>query len=216
MSAVNVAIVREYFESLGYIVSNPCKYEVSGKRKSAEEEIDLIVYNPLVQEQVVPEAVLWDTPHLASISRAVVGIRGWHSARFSPSAIRSTPELAGFASEAALKVASKRLGTQQIARILCLADLPASIELRKNTLSMLKGMGIDGVLLFGPMLKHLVGGVDSRKNYEKSDLLQTLRILKSHSLIQSDQMELFEKKNRRKRVASKAAPETSPSPVPAQ
>jgi len=50
------------------------------------------------------------------------------------------------------------------------------------------------------MLAELVAKVDTKKNYEKSDLLQIIRILKTYDLLKSPQMELFEKKRRRKRT----------------
>ena len=46
MSAVNEAIVREYFESLGFLVRQPRKYQVSARPKHIEEEVDLLVVNP--------------------------------------------------------------------------------------------------------------------------------------------------------------------------
>ena len=64
--------------------------------------------------------------------------------------------------------------------------------------SMLGEKGIDGVIEFRAILKHLISMVDKHKNYEKSDLLQILRILKSYNLFKGNQMELFEKKRSRK------------------
>ena len=62
MSAVSEWIVREYFESLGFLVRQPRKYQVSARPKQVEEEIDLLVVNPAVAEQKVPAASLWAPP----------------------------------------------------------------------------------------------------------------------------------------------------------
>ncbi|MEI6218885.1 MAG: hypothetical protein WCP86_08280, partial [bacterium] len=51
MAGVSEIVVREYFESLGFLVNQPCKYVVAGRRKRAEDEIDLVVFNPQAAEQ---------------------------------------------------------------------------------------------------------------------------------------------------------------------
>ena len=79
MSAVSEWIVREYFESLGFLVRQPRKYQVSARPKQVEEEIDLLVVNPSVTEQNLSEAALWGAADLKHVSRAIVGVRGWQS-----------------------------------------------------------------------------------------------------------------------------------------
>jgi hypothetical protein len=202
MSAVNEAIVREYFESLGFMVSQPSKHVAPGRRKKVEEELDLLVVNPLVAEPRLPESLLWKTSDLKGVSHASVAIRGWHTERFSKALFEQTPDILRFAEDAAVKLASKRLGAQKVAKILCVAELPASGDLKKQTLALLKEKGVDGVLVFRTLLQHLIGLVDKQKNYEKSDLLQVIRIFKSYNLLKSNQMELFEKKRRKSKPKS--------------
>lgn len=200
MAGVSEVIVKEYFETLGFMVNQPCKYVVSGRRKLAEDELDLVVFNPLVTEQVIPDHLLWKTEDLAGITRAVVAVRGWHSERFSKKLFETAPEILRFAEEATVRVAGRKLGSTSVAKILCLAELPASEDLKQNTLDMLKSKGIDGVLLFRTILQHLVVHVDRNKNYERSDLQQTIRIFKSYNMLKNDQMDLFEKKARKQKV----------------
>ena len=49
MAATDEGIVREYFEQNGFLVRQARKYQVQSRRKAAEEEIDLIVFNPAWQ-----------------------------------------------------------------------------------------------------------------------------------------------------------------------
>ena len=49
------------------------------------------------------------------------------------------------------------------------------------------------------MLLELVGRVDTKKNYDKSDLLQVIRLLKNYGLLRDPQLNLFEKRKRGKR-----------------
>lgn len=191
MSAVSEWIVREYFESLGFLVRQPRKYQVVARAKQIEEEIDLLVLNPTVTEHRVPDALLWGAAELKSVSRAVVGVRGWHTERFSPAVIELSPEIFRFAESAAVKNVARDFGPAPIAKVLCLPELPAAGVLRTKAQDLFKAKGIDGVILFRTMLLELAARVDVNKNYEKSDLLQVLRILKNYDLLKGPQMELF-------------------------
>ena len=195
MSAVSEWIVREYFESLGFLVRQPRKYQISARRKQVEEEIDLLVVNPAVTEQKVPETNLWSATDLKHISRAIVGVRGWHTERFSPALIALSPEIFRFTDSAAMKNVVRDLGAGPVAKILCLPELPASAPLRDKALSLLKEKGIDGILMFRTMLLDLAERVDVNKNYEKSDLLQILRILKNYDLLKGAQMDMFRRRS---------------------
>ena len=198
MASVNEIIVREYFEALGFLVNQPRKYQVMARAKQAEEEVDLIVVNPRGGAEALPPLEVWGGAEVQQVARAVVGIRGWHSERFSPAKLAVEKDLFRLADSLVLKKAERRLGgAGPVAKILCLPELPASGAMRRKSLEMLQAGGIDGVLLFRPMLQELIRGVDAQKNYERSDLLQTLRILKAHDLFRDAQMDLF--RTRRKR-----------------
>ena len=121
------------------------------------------------------------------------------------------PEIVRFASADAVRSAARRLGKPDFAKILCLPQLPVSEKLRRDTLDLLKQKGIDGVLSFRTMLLELLEGVDTNKNYEKSDLLQILRILKNYDLLKAPQLELFALRKRRTR-RNAAAPAKSANP----
>lgn len=196
MSAVNEWVVREFFESLGYLVSQPRKYVVPGRQKMADEEIDLVVFNPCVESHDVPQKMVWLTEDLRSVSRAVIGVRGWHTERFYVSTFEQTPEILRFAESDSVKVAAKLLGSDAMARVLCLPKLPASGELKEKTIHVLRERGIDGVISFRTMLMELVSRVETKKNYEKSDLLQVIRLLKNYDLLKDPQLELFGKRAR--------------------
>ena len=199
MSSVNESVVREDFEQLGYLVSQPRKYVPGGRQKTADEELDLIVFNPQVKEHKVPEHLIWSTGDLKNVSRAVVGVRGWHTERFYVSRFEQTPDILRFVEEAPIRFAEKLLGASPIAKILCIPNLPASGGLKDKTCEVLKLKGLDGVISFRTMLLELAGRVDVNVNYEKSDLLQTVRLLKNYDLIKDSQMDMFAKKQRRPR-----------------
>jgi hypothetical protein len=97
-----------------------------------------------------------------------------------------------------VEFASRLLGGSEMAKILCLPRLPASGALKNRTIQVLKGKGVDGVISFHTMLAELIASVDTKKNYEKSDLLQIIRLLKNYDLVKDAQLELFGRARKKK------------------
>ncbi|MFA5688854.1 MAG: hypothetical protein WC959_06885 [Kiritimatiellales bacterium] len=200
MASVNDQIVREYFESLGFLVIQPNKHQVVARHKLDVEEIDLLIAHPTAPASaVIPEKMLWGAPELSKVPRAVVSIRGWHTDRFSPAVLKKNPDIFRFTELPVMRQARKILGPGNIAAILCLSDLSAAAAPQEETLAMMRANGIDGVILFRTIMLELISSVDVSKNYEKSDLLQTLRILKNYDLLKDPQLNLFEKRRRTRR-----------------
>ncbi|NQU40659.1 MAG: hypothetical protein HQ523_11950 [Lentisphaerae bacterium] len=197
MSAVSEWIVREYFEGVGYLVNQPRKHVTPGRHKEAEEEIDLLVLNPQVQEQLIPSHMVWTSADLAGIGRGIVAVRGWHTERFYTSTFEQSPDILRFVDDDALTFAHTMLGEGPLAKILCLPRLPASGDLKDQAIGLLQEKGIDGVISFETMLVELIARVDVNRNYEKSDLLQMIRILKNYELLKDSQLDFFEKRRKR-------------------
>lgn len=198
MSAVSEWIAREYFEHLGFMVYQPVKYQVAARGKTPAEEIDLIVYNTRAGEGGEPESPIMTSDDLRRVVCGVVSIRGWHTDRFSPALIETAPELFRFTDESVLQQVRRMTGYEgRIVRILCFPGFPASPELKDESLAMLAAKGIDGLVSFQHMLLELAAGVEIQNNYEKSDLLQLLRILKNYGLLRDAQMELFGSRRKR-------------------
>ena len=199
MSSVNEWIVCEYLEALGFLVRQPRKYQVVARSKGLHEEVDLLAVNPMVKTPAaLPETMLWGARELAQVASAVVTVRGWHSEKFTAAMLASSPEVYRFAEPESMRAATVELGVEHPAKILCMADLPTDSDQRTEALDFLKSRGIDGVILFRPMLLELAERIDVKKTYEKSDLLQILRILKNYDLLKSGQMDLFAPARRRK------------------
>lgn len=212
MSSVNEWIVREYLETLGFLVRQPRKYQVVARSKGLHEEVDLLAVNPAAKAGgPLPQTLLWGGHELAQVAGAVVTVRGWHSEKFTAAMLASSPEVYRFAEPESMRAATAELGQENPAKILCMADLPSDPDPRAEALDFLKSRGIDGVILFRPMLLELVERIDVKKTYEKSDLLQILRILKNYGLLKSGQMDLFAQ-TRRRRTVSSAAEQTGELP----
>jgi hypothetical protein len=212
VSNVSHEVVKEYFETLGYLVCQPRKHTIPAlaRPKTGDEDVDLVVSNPSVAEQKLPDTFVWDTSDLQHVRAAMVGVRGWHTERIYASA-EQTPELLRFLHPAAMRFAGRLLGTETFAKVLCLPALPASGELRQKTIESLKSHGVDGVIPFRTILLELVRRVEVNRNYERSDLLQVIRLLKNYGLVDLGQMDLF-----RKRHASKSRGKSRPEKPPAE
>jgi hypothetical protein len=191
MPAVNESIVREYFETLGFLVQQPNKHIVQARAKRPEEEIDFVVFNPQASAQDLPGRILWTSQDFRKIQRAVVSVRGWHTDRFSLAILKDAPEIFRFVDRKVVSRAEQILGGGPVARVLCVPALPVAREAREQALEMFRDRGVDGVLPFRTLLSELIALVDINCNYEKSDFLQALRILKNYDLIKDAQLELF-------------------------
>ena len=139
---------------------------------------------------------------LRNVSRAIVSVKGWHTTRFSPATLRSSADIFNFLEKDVLKKAEELFsidpdnaeGLGLMKKILVLPGLPTQEPRRTQSIELLRENGVDAVLSFRAMLQDIIAKIETNHNYEKSDLLQTLRILKNYDMIQTPQMELFGKK----------------------
>ena len=75
MSAIDEGIVREYFEQNGFLVRQVRKYQVQARRKTGDEEVDLVVYNPAYKRNSRRSEFFLFASELAYIHRAIVVAR---------------------------------------------------------------------------------------------------------------------------------------------
>jgi len=199
MSAIDEGIVREYFEQNGFLVRQVRKYQVQARRKTGDEEIDLLVYNPAWQRNARrPEFFLFAT-ELPFIHRAIVAVKGWHSDRFSPATLKSAPEIFRFLEENVLKEvvrffppdADEPGAAPDLVKILVLPGLPTTEPHRSQSVQMLKERGVDAIISFRAMLLDIIDKIEINKNYRKSDTLQVIRILKNYDLLKDAQLDLL-------------------------
>jgi hypothetical protein len=74
--------------------------------------------------------------------------------------------------------------------MLVVPGLPRNAKVRQQSIDVLKSKGVDGVISFRSILQELIASVHTNRNYQKSDLLQILRLLKNYSLLREPQLEL--------------------------
>lgn len=204
MSSIDESIVREYFEQNGYLVRQLRKYQVQSRKKTTDEEVDLLVYNPSYQPNSRKPDFMLFSSELAYIHKAVVVVKGWHTLRFTPSMLKSSPEIFRFLEKTVVKKVSDLFfddtkGSAEgdegkdsdLLKILVLPGLPTENPYREQSMQLLQEKGVDGIISFRSMLLDILAKIEINRNYQKSEILQVLRILKNYDLLGTPQMELF-------------------------
>jgi hypothetical protein len=198
MSAIDEAIVREYFEQNGFFVRQVRKYQVTARRKTDDEEIDLIVFNPRWQKGAGrPDFFLFGT-ELPKVHRAVVAVKGWHTDRFTPNTLKSSPEIFRFVQEEVIREVGRYFPAVSeeggdLLKILVMPGLPTTEPFKAESVRLLQENGIDAILSFRSMLTDLIAKVEVNKSYRKSDTLQVIRLLKNYDLLKEAQLDLFKR-----------------------
>jgi len=203
MAGFDENIVREYFELNGFFVRQLRKYLVQSRKKRADEEIDLVVYNPNAPIDGVPAGFQLFSADMAKIRRAIVVVKAWHTSRFTPAMLKSSSRVFDFLKKEVLnkaetyfsfdegEVDSEVVGSGGFTKILVLPSLPTSDPQRTESIELLKEQGVDGIITFSTILENLLRNVEVNHSYQKSDLLQMMRILKIYDMVKEPQMNLF-------------------------
>jgi len=203
MAGFDENIVREYFELNGFFVRQLRKYLVQSRKKRADEEIDLVVYNPNAPIDGVPAGFQLFSADMAKIRRAIVVVKAWHTSRFTPAMLKSSSRVFDFLKKEVLnkaetyfsfdegEVDSEVVGSGRFTKILVLPSLPTSDPQRTESIELLREQGVDGIITFSTILENLLRNLEVNHSYQKSDLLQMMRILKIYDMVKEPQMNLF-------------------------
>ncbi len=202
MAGFDENIVREYFELNGFFVRQLRKYAVQSRKKRADEEIDLVIYNPQgeAEGEGSERGFQLFSADVARIRRAIVVVKGWHTMRFTPATLRSSTKVFDFLKKDVLNKADDYFnldGSEEdlkepgFAKILVLPGLPTAEPHRSESIHLLRERGVDGIIAFSTILENLLRKVEVNHSYQKSDLLQLMRILKIYDMVKEPQMNLF-------------------------
>ena len=199
MAAVSEAIVREYFELHGFFVRQQRKYVAPARRE--DDEVDFLVINPHPEPGETALPFVLAAGDLPRIARAVVVVKGWHTETFSTAVLANAPGIFRFVEPAVFQQATKAFGHDgPLTKILVVPALPHSAEARAQSIELLRAKGIDAVIPFRTMLADLIQETEASRNYEKSDLLQIIRVFKTYDFFREPQLELFKPRRPRKKA----------------
>ena len=205
MSAVSETIVREYFELHAFLVRQQRKYVAPNQRDN--DDIDFFVLNPRPQPPSGALPFVLTSADLAAIERAIVVVKGWHTETFSSARLASTPEIFRFVGTRVFQQAARVFGEHGAPlKILVVPALPHEAKAHDESIALLRAKGVDAVIPFRTMLADLVAHTAVNRNYQKSDLLQTIRILKNYDFFREPQLELFKSRRRKPSPAAAVRP----------
>lgn len=196
MSSVSETIVREYFELHEFLVRQHRKYISPTKRE--DDDIDFFVLNLHAEKRAEPLPFVLASSDLAFIERAIVVVKGWHTETFSSARLASTPEIFRFVRTKVFQQATRVFGAGAPMKLLVVPTLPQDQDEREKSIALLRSKGVDAVIPFRTMLADLIGKIEVNRNYQKSDLLQMIRILKNYDFFKEPQLELFKSKRKQR------------------
>lgn len=200
MSKVEESVVREYFEAHRFLVKRlPKGTDAAHKKKTADGEVHLLVFNPMFRRGSRKPGFLLFASELPYVHQAVVTLSAGPGPSFGPAVLRSGAKLLRFLEKHGGKgtaislPAVERLGEMEKAplRILVLPALPTVEPYRQQSIELLRSRGVDGIISFRSMLVEMVARVEANGNYEDSEILELIRVLKNYDMISDPQMELF-------------------------
>jgi hypothetical protein len=198
MSAISETIVRDYFELHEFLVRQHRKY-ISQGRTEEDDDIDFFVLNPRPSRGEGALPFVLESADLARIERAVVSVKGWHTEIFSSAVMSRAPEIFRFVEAKIVQQAVRSFGKDaELLKILVVPSLPQAQTARDESIALLRSKGVDAVIPFRAMLADLIRSTEVNRNYQKSDLFQTIRILKNYGFLKDPQLELFKPKGRRR------------------
>jgi hypothetical protein len=211
MAAVSETIVREYFELNGFLVRQLRKYVAPGSRE--DDDVDFLALNPNPQPLPTERPFLLAPPDLAFVERAIVILKAWHTDIFSPALLTNTPDFFRFLEKKPVHQAAAGFGKSgTLLKILVLPALPQETQARDQSISILRSKGLDAAITFRTMLADLVTHVEPNRNYQKSDLLQLIRILKNYDFFKESQLDLFRTKAKRPKRTKPSKEATARTP----
>jgi hypothetical protein len=195
MAAISETIVREYFELHEFLVRQYRKHVAPAGRE--DDDLDFLVINPRPHPLSGELPFALSSAELRFVERAIVVIKAWHTEIFTPALLTNAPELLRFLEKKSFQNAVNAFkGGQTVLKILVVPVLPREAQAREQSIAILRSKGIDAVLSFPTMLADLVNHTEARRNYQKSDLLQMIRILHTYDFLKEPQLELFKTKRR--------------------
>jgi len=163
-----------------------------------DQDLDFLALNPDPLTSPTELPFVLSSAELPYIQRAVVIIKAWHTEVFSPALLDKAPELFRFVQSKAFQSVGRSFGKNgPLTKLMVIPALPHESKPREQSISILRSKGVEAVLPFRTMMSDLVNYVEANRNYQKSDVLQLIRILKNYDFLKGTQLELFKTKQKR-------------------
>ena len=181
MPDVNETLVRDYFESLDFLVTTNLHYETVKNDTKGHSDVDLVVSNPERLKKRPPRNlpfVLTSSEEVGSLGAAVVEVKGWHAEALVPSYLKPDNDVTKFINGRSRNKVKKFLGTDQFVWVLAISRFGPQKRARIKTKQMLKDQGVNHVITFKTILRGLIDITRPERHYGHSEYLHLIRLLK--------------------------------------
>lgn len=178
MSISALEIVKEFFIVNNFYVNVKNGFLIIQNIKGKGKEIDEFV---IEKEKV------------NFIDKGIVKVLSWHTLKFTPSVIKKfSSEIFEMVNE---KIYKSLVDEENYKKILVIPGLPSTINLKNESIKLMKEGGIDHLILFPTIISSLIEKIDERNLYQ-SHTLEIIRILKFYKFFPEKKFEklLFEEK----------------------
>ncbi|MDQ8203290.1 hypothetical protein [Pelagicoccus sp. SDUM812003] len=199
MRSIDEILVGEYLEQNGFM-ARPLRKSRPQSKKSGDEGLDLYIRNMVfVPGGREPNFLLFSS-ELRYLESAIVCVRGWYGEKAALASMSSGSDILRYLESHVAKKVEKwfaydkgvTFGTKIPPKKILLAPVfPTQEPHRSQCIELLKSKGVDGIFSFKSILLDLIDRVDTKQIYEKSQLLQLLRTLKTFDLLKDSQMDLL-------------------------
>lgn len=193
-------LIGTYFESNGFLVRRMGNVEVVSGRKKYEDLGSLAIFNPAVPENASVSFRLY-TSDLSKIRSGLVTLLGWGNSDFTNGMLNNDGLLVKFfkkeVKDSRLKssfdsipeLAQTGMGT--LKRLLIVPALPRNETKAGDVFSMLKQIGVDGVLTLHSLLENLLKQSGPSGLCSGKPFFQVLSLLKVYGFTKEPQLEMF-------------------------
>jgi len=168
MSYVSIEIVKEFFILNGFFVY---------------QKDDILLIKNMGKNIPLPDKFVLEKEEILAIGNGVIKPVGWHTLKFTPSVIRSSPEIFSFLKHPYIKEIKEFFKNDNFSKILVIPGLPLKKSLRDESVKLLKENGIDYIIKFSTIISGLIEKINPRHLYlsPNSELLRILKIYKFFS-----------------------------------
>ena len=170
MSIPAIEIVKEFFIINDFYVILKDSFLIVQNSKKISREIDEFII---------------EKEKINFINKAIIKPISWHTLKFTPSVIKKFYEEITF--EKTDKIL-KDLIKDNYKKVIIIPGLPATTNLKNESIKIMKEKGIDHIILFSSIISGLVEKIDERKLYQ-SQTLEIIRILKFYKFLSDKKFE---------------------------
>jgi len=152
-----------------------------------------LIFKNLKEKGKELEEFVIEKEKIGFLEKGIVKVLAWHTLKFTPSVIKK------FSTEI-FEIINKKnqigvVEEKNYKKILVIPGLPSTINLKNESIKILRENGIDHVILFPTIISSLIEKIDERNLYQ-SHTLEIMRILKYYKFLTEKKFEklLFNEK----------------------